>query len=238
MIDLIRPFRTSVGSKFLMSLTGLGLIGFVIVHMIGNLLIFAGRDALNSYAHMLKENSELLWFARGGLLTLFVVHVVLGVRLTLANLAARPVKYAYEDTVQASWASRHMLLTGLVLLAFTIYHLAHFTFGWVAYGPEGVNYLSMQDKLHDPAHPRQDVYNMVVAGFQNPIITGTYLVSMFFLWLHLWHGGSSWFQSIGLNHPRYWPVIQYIGPVIATVVLIGNCSIPLAVLSGVIPWVQ
>src|ERR1700722_14369526 len=181
MIDLIRPLRTSVGSKFLMSLTGLGLTLFVIVHMAGNLLIYAGRDALNSYAHMLKSNGELLWLARGGLLTLFVVHLILGTRLTLANNAARPIRYQYEDTVQASWASRHMWLTGAVLLLFILYHLAHFTLGLTAAGPNGVSYLSMQDTVHDPAHPRADVYNMVVAGFQNPIITGLYLVSMVFL---------------------------------------------------------
>ncbi len=217
MNDLIRPLKTSVGSKYLMALTGLGLTLFVIVHMVGNLLVFVGRDALNQYAHMLKESGELLWLARGGLFTLFVVHLVLGIRLTLANQAARPMGYVREDTVQASWASRHMLLTGLVLLAFIVYHLAHFTFGWVY-----------------TAHPRHDVYGMVVAGFQNPVITLSYVVAMFFLWLHLWHGGSSWFQSLGLNHPRYWPVIQYVGPVIATVLLIGNCAMPLAVLVGAI----
>src|SRR5260370_16537713 len=90
MLDLIRPLRTSVGSKFLMSLTGLGLTLFVIVHMLGNLLIYAGRDALNSYAHMLKNNGELLWLARGGLLTLFVVHLILGTRLPLPNTPPRP----------------------------------------------------------------------------------------------------------------------------------------------------
>jgi succinate dehydrogenase / fumarate reductase cytochrome b subunit len=235
MNEMIRPFRSSVGSKFLMSLTGLGLIGFVIVHMIGNLLVFAGRDALNSYAHMLKENGELLWFARGALLTIFVVHVILGIRLTLANRAARPIRYQHEDTVQASQASRHMLLTGLVLLAFIIFHLAHFTFGVVHY-PDNKSYFDLTQAVPggDPAHPRQDVYGMVVAGFQNPVITIAYVVAMIFLWLHLWHGGSSWFQSIGLNNPRYWPAIKYVGPVIATVVLIGNCSMPLAVLSGII----
>jgi succinate dehydrogenase / fumarate reductase, cytochrome b subunit len=230
MNEMIRPFRTSVGSKFLMSLTGLGLIGFVIVHMVGNLLVFAGRDALNSYAHMLKENGEILWFARGALLTIFVVHVILGIRLTLANRAARPVRYKFEDTVQASQASRQMLLTGLVLLAFIIYHLAHFTFGLV----HRSDFELTQPLAGDSAHQRQDVYGMVVGGFQDPLITIIYVVAMIFLWLHLWHGGSSWFQSIGLNHPRYWPAIKCVGPVIATVVLIGNCSMPLAVLIGII----
>jgi succinate dehydrogenase / fumarate reductase, cytochrome b subunit len=234
MYDLIRPWRTSVGSKFLMALTGLGLTLFVIVHMLGNLLVFAGRDALNSYAHMLKENGELLWLARGGLLTIFVVHVYLGIQLTLDNKAARPVPYAREDTVQASWASRHMMLTGLVLLAFIVYHLAHFTFGLVQRPGGKSNFEMTQAVPDDPAHLRQDVYAMVIFGFQDPVITISYVVAMVFLWLHLWHGGSSWFQSLGLNHPRYWGLIQWIGPVVATVVLIGNCSMPLAVLSGLI----
>jgi succinate dehydrogenase / fumarate reductase cytochrome b subunit len=223
-----------------MALTGLGLTLFVIVHMLGNLLVFAGRDALNSYAHMLKENGELLWLARGGLLTLFVVHVYLGIQLTLDNKAARPVPYAREDTVQASWASRHMLLTGLVLLAFVVYHLAHFTFGVIKDAevkePDGsvrhVNYLQLHDVEYERTHPgeyRADVYAMVMSGFQNPIVAVSYLAAMVFLWLHLWHGGSSWFQSLGLNHPRYWGLIRGVGPVIATVVLVSNCSIPLAI---------
>jgi succinate dehydrogenase / fumarate reductase cytochrome b subunit len=213
--------------------------------MIGNLLVFAGRDALNSYAHMLKASSELLWLFRGGLLTLFIVHVFLGIQLTLDNRAARPVPYTREDTVQANWASRHMLLTGLVLLAFVVYHLAHFTFGVIKDAevkePDGsvqhVNYLQLHDVEYETAHPgeyRADVYAMVVSGFQNPVVTVSYLAAMVFLWLHLWHGGSSWFQSLGLNHPRYWHLIQGVGPVIATVVLVGNCSIPLAILSGLI----
>src|SRR5262245_4952976 len=112
---LLRPIRTSVGSKFVVALTGLILTTFVVAHLAGNLLIFAVPDALNSYAEHLKENPLLLWGARGGLLLVFVVHLVLTIRLSLANRAARPVGYYKENTLQASWASRHMLLTGLVL---------------------------------------------------------------------------------------------------------------------------
>jgi succinate dehydrogenase / fumarate reductase cytochrome b subunit len=201
-----------------MALTGLGLLGFVIAHMAGNLLIYAGPDALNGYAHALKDKPGFLWPARIGLLVLFVVHIILGLRLTSQNQSARPIAYQYEDTAQASWASRHMLLTGLVLLAFTVYHLAHFTFGVVP-GTHGAS---------------PDVYGMVVADFRQPWITLTYLVSMVFLWLHLWHGGSSWFQSLGLEHPYYNPVLRWFGPVVATIVLIGNCSIPLAVFLGIV----
>jgi succinate dehydrogenase / fumarate reductase cytochrome b subunit len=238
---LTLPVRTTLGAKYVMALTGLGLIGFVLAHMFGNLLIFAGRDALNAYAEGLKAKPALLWSARTGLLAIFLLHLFLAFRLWQINRSARPIRYVHEDTVQASWASRNMVLTGLVLLAFILYHLAHFTFGVVAkadeVGPTGevirTDYLDLRD-LHDPKEPRQDVYRMVVSGFQSPWITLTYVTAMVFLCLHLWHGGSSWFQSLGLNHPQYNPVIFKVGPVLALIVFIGNCSIPLAVLIGAI----
>src|SRR5215213_7049822 len=127
-----RPLTSSLGSKYLMAITGLLLTGFVLGHMAGNLLIYAGPDALNSYAHGLKARPLLLWGARLGLLAVFVLHLVLAFRLTLQNSKARPVRYVHPDaTLQASWASRHMMLTGLVLLAFIVFHLAHFTLGVV-----------------------------------------------------------------------------------------------------------
>jgi succinate dehydrogenase / fumarate reductase cytochrome b subunit len=233
---LLRPLRSSVGAKFVMALTGIGLLLFVVAHMMGNLFIYLGPDAINSYAHALKSNPELLWPARTGLLTIFVIHLVMGIRLNRQNQGARDIPYVYEDTVQATWASRHMLLTGLVLLAFILFHLAHFTFGIVTSYKDPVtgevtNYLDLRD-TKDPE--RADVYRMVVAGFRSLPVTLAYLVAQFFLWLHLWHGGSSWFQSLGINHPAYNPLIRAFGPVLATIILVGNCSIPLAVLSGVI----
>src|SRR4051794_24505875 len=100
---LLRPFRTSVGSKYLVALTGMALVGFVIAHLAGNLLVFAGKDALNSYAHKLKSLGGLLWVARAALLALFVLHVFLSLRLNMANNAARGTRYAHEGTLQASW---------------------------------------------------------------------------------------------------------------------------------------
>jgi succinate dehydrogenase / fumarate reductase cytochrome b subunit len=231
---LTLPFRTTLGAKYVMALTGFGLIAFVLVHMAGNLLLFARPEALNGYAAGLKARPALLWSARTGLLFIFLLHLFLAFRLREMNRAARPTRYVYEDTVKATWASRHMMLTGLVLLAFIVYHLAHFTFGVVAranVNGQSVNYLDLRD-VHDPKE--QDVYRMVVAGFSNPWITLTYLVAQVFLCLHLWHGGSSWFQSLGLNHPQYNPAIRNVGPVVAVVVLIGNCAMPLAVLSGLV----
>jgi succinate dehydrogenase / fumarate reductase cytochrome b subunit len=262
---LFRPVRSSLGSKYVMALTGLALIGFVLAHMAGNLLLFAGPDSLNSYAAALKHRPGLLWPARLILLALFVLHVVLGVRLTWQNKLARPVGYVCERTVRANWASRHMLLSGLVLLAFVVYHLAHFTLGIVKKAdvevvngsveklPAPKHYLDLAEvrppgaKQYAPkpdvnlrsASPsedaRQDVYSMVVAGFRNPWITLSYVVAMVFLALHLWHGGSSWFQSLGLEHPRYDPLIRAIGPALALIVLVGNCTMPLAVLFGLVP---
>jgi succinate dehydrogenase / fumarate reductase cytochrome b subunit len=252
---LLQPVRSSLGSKYVMAVTGLFLIGFVVAHMCGNLLIYAGRDALNSYAAALKYRPAVLWSFRIILAAFFLVHILLGLRLHRQNSAARPIPYRYEDTIQASWASRHMLLTGLVLLAFTLYHLAHFTFGAVVEAKQtgtngkvvSKNYFSLAEgrrpgEKHfesapyiDLSHPprdlevRHDVYAMVISGFRNVWITLSYLLAMAFLGLHLWHGGSSWFQSLGINHPRWNPLIRGFGPVLAIIVVAGNCSIPLSV---------
>ncbi len=224
---LLRPVRTSVGSKYVMALTGLALILFVIAHMIGNLLIYRGKEALNSYAHALETSPVLLWTARIGLLVVFVIHIVLGIRLWLQNRAARPNPYIYKDYVQATWASRHMLLTGLVILGFVIYHLLQFTFGVT--DPS-----DFKGKLEDPKG-YHDVAEMVVRGFSQWPVTAGYVVAQVFLGLHLWHGAGSWFQSLGLNHPKYAPAIRVFAIVVAAALTIGNSSMPLAILAGYKP---
>lgn len=264
---LLRPVRSSLGSKFVMAITGLGLTAFVLGHMAGNLLIFASGDAINNYAAALKHNPGLLWTARIILLVIFLLHIWLGFSLTQSNSQARPVRYVYEDTVEASWASRHMFLTGLLLLGFVIYHLAHFTFGvikpahvidWTDGKEATVDYLSLFEPFdpnqsafvrryynvmppaNTPRPPalakvtRQDVRTMVIAGFRNPWITLSYLVAMIFLWLHLWHGVTSLFQSLGISHIKYNGIIRSLGPLVSTLVLIGNCSIPLCIWLGLV----
>jgi succinate dehydrogenase / fumarate reductase cytochrome b subunit len=225
MKPLVRAVRSSLGSKYVMALTGLALTLFVLVHMAGNLLVYSGPDALNSYANALKARPGLLWAFRLGLLAVFVIHVVLGVRLTRQNVAARPVRYVREATEKANWASRHMLLTGLVVLAFVIYHLLHFTFGVT--DPKDFK----GNIAHDPKG-HADVAGMVVGGFSQPAVALGYVVAQLVLGLHLWHGASSWFQSLGLNGRGYDRFVHRVGPVIAAVVILGNCSIPLAILSG------
>jgi succinate dehydrogenase / fumarate reductase cytochrome b subunit len=232
---LLDGLGTTVGSKYVVALTGLALTAFVIVHMSGNLLIFRGREALNSYALFLKERGALLWGARLGLLAVFVLHIWLAVRLTLRNRAARPTRYAYEDTVQATIASRTMIWSGLVILAFVIFHLLQYTFGLVAATtPNGTNFLALTDNPGDPARGHHDVYAMTVYGFRNVWVSIAYIVAQLFLGLHLSHGVASTFQSMGWSAPRWWRLIRCVGLTIAFAVVIGNIAMPLAVMTGMI----
>lgn len=216
-------YRSTVGKKLLMALTGLGLTFFVLGHLSGNLLLFKGREAMNAYAHWIQSQGPLLWLARGGLLATFLLHIVLGVQLRQQARAARPVRYAFDETLQASWASRTMIITGLVVLSFVIFHLLHFTFG--AIQPQ--NFL-LQDGEH------RDVYGMVVRGFQNHLVSLLYVVSVGLLAFHLSHGLSSMVQTLGFHHARYWPWVQRAGIVVAWSIFAGFASLPAAVLLGII----
>ncbi len=231
---LLRPVRSSLGSKYVMAVTGLVLLLFVIGHMAGNLQIFLGKQALNDYAHHLEELPMLLWTVRVVLLVVFVVHILMGIRLWRLNRRARPIGYYRDDTVQASWASRHMLLTGLVILAFVIYHLMHFTFGVV--DPEHHKWVLSRYTGPEPgAQPEWDVAAMVVLSFQVWWISLSYVVAQIFLGLHLWHGAGSWLQSLGLNNRRCQRVIHGVGAAVAVLIVVGNCAIPLAILAGWTP---
>ncbi len=228
MKGLGRLFSSSIGSKTIVAFTGIGLMGFVIVHMLGNLQIFLGRDKLNGYAELLKATGGLLWFARFCLLALFVVHFLVALKLWRANVAARPVGYQYgRKTLETNAAAKTMWLSGLVILAFVVYHLLHFTLGVVQHD----NFTLIDSSK---GYDRHDVYGMVVAGFKNPLVSASYLVAQVFLGMHLYHAGSSMFQTFGLNHPRYNGIYNRVGFVVAVVVVVGNVSIPLAVLLGLI----
>jgi succinate dehydrogenase / fumarate reductase cytochrome b subunit len=224
---------SSVGAKVLVALTGLGLVGFVVFHMIGNLKVFQGPDAVNAYAYFLKHGlGSLLWAARAGLLAIFVLHLSLALRLKARSAAARPVKYQYANSVQASAAGRTMLWSGLVILAFTLYHLAHFTFAWTNAAPTAVgpvNYLDLRD-----SQGRHDVYSMVVAGFSNPLTVVLYVLAQLVLFVHLKHGIPSTFQTLGLKNRRFRRAIEAFGLAVALVVLAGNLAIVFGVWFGVV----
>jgi succinate dehydrogenase / fumarate reductase cytochrome b subunit len=161
-------------------------------------------------------------------LAIFVLHIVLTLRLKRRNLAARPTRYVREATMQASWASRNMVLTGLIILAFVIFHLLHYTVGIVQKiqgpGAAPIGLLS----LHD-VHGRPDVYAMVIHGFREPWIVITYVIAQILLGIHLSHGIASMFQSMGWTRPATWPLIRAVGVILAAILMIGNIAMPLAV---------
>lgn len=244
-LDWLRPFvTTSVGMKATTALTGLGLTGFVVVHLAGNLQVLpwvGGQGALNAYAHSIQQLGPLLWVARGGLLAVFALHIYLALTLSLRAAAARPVGYQHPATIQASTSSVTMPWTGLAILAFVLFHLAHFTFGWVkttdAFNPASrqmvrANYLSLVD-----AQGRHDVYSMVVAGFRDPVVSFLYVAAMVFLYVHLSHGIGSVFQTLGLNTPRTQRFISGLSRVLAILLAGGNIAIVVCVWAGLVPEV-
>ena len=216
---MLKLFTSSVGRKFLVAVSALGLVFFLIAHLLGNLLVFQGPEALNSYAVTLREYPAVLWFMRISLLGIFLLHMGLGLQLSLENRRARGKGYAHKNTVQASLASRSMALTGMLMLSYIIYHLLHFTFGLSH--PE---YFQLKDNLG-----RHDVYSMVVMSFQDPMIALTYLIAVFFTLLHLSHGIPSLFQSVGWNNPTHSRNIKIIAKTLAWLLFIGYSSIPIAV---------
>lgn len=217
-----RAQLTLVSAKFLMAISGAGLLGFVFMHMLGNFQIYLGQEALNAYAKFLKSMPALLWSARISLFALFAIHLGLAVYLKKQNKSARPQQYVVSDPVGASLASRTMLSSGLVIFAFLVYHLLHFTLG-----------------VTDPASHalvdssgRHDVYSMVVMSFSNIYVSGAYIIAMMFLGLHLSHATSSMLQTFGLTNASSRSLIHRIGLGVATILMVGNISIPVAVLLG------
>jgi succinate dehydrogenase / fumarate reductase, cytochrome b subunit len=216
--------QTSVGKKTIMAITGFALLGFVIAHMLGNLQIFLGADKLNAYAKALKDLGPLLWVARIGLLIIFAIHLGTAFQLVAENNAARPIPYAVQTTQVASFASRTMKWTGIIILLFLIFHLAHYTFGIT--NPDFLD-------LHDSVG-RHDVYAMTVAGFSNPIVSLTYILAMIALCLHISHGFFSVFQTLGVNHPEREGLFKKASNGLALVIFIGNVSMPLSILAGLV----
>jgi succinate dehydrogenase / fumarate reductase cytochrome b subunit len=222
-------FNSSLGKKYIMSLTGLGLFIFVIGHMIGNLQIFIGQEAINRYGAFLQGLGELLWCARIGLIVLVLLHIWSAVKLSAENKAARPTAYGNYNPVGSSYASRTMLMSGLIILAFIIYHLLHYTFVVQAINGTGRNFA----ELHDP-QGRHDIYTMMILGFRQPIVSIFYIIGIALLCLHLSHGVQAMFQSLGLKNRSWQPLIDGFAKFIAIVLLLGYCIIPIAVLTGLV----
>ena len=212
-----RFYDSTIGKKAIMAVTGLLLFGFLIAHMLGNLQIFLGRAVMDHYAETLHANPPLLWTARIVLLVSVALHVWASIQLTLIKKEARPVRYVKTGNVQASWASRTMMVSGPVIAAFVILHILHFTTGTI--------------------HPRfveLAAYDNVVAGFLVAPAAIAYVVVMILAGFHLSHGIWSLVQSLGFSHPRYTPMIKAFSAVFSWILIAGFISVPIAVLAGLV----
>jgi succinate dehydrogenase / fumarate reductase cytochrome b subunit len=224
--SIVRFYQSSIGKKIIVAVTGAALILFVIAHMVGNLLVFAGPDALNGYAKKLEDLGVLLLLARIGLLVAVVLHIVCTVQLSIANKAARPQPYGLQATRQASKSGLTMIWSGVTVLVFVLYHLMHYSWG-------------VANNYYDPANTRyylpngnHNVYNMVVDGFSWAPASLFYIVAMGLLFMHLSHGFASVFQTLGFTTPKSRPVIEFTSKGVATALFAGNSLMPLAILFG------
>lgn len=217
---------SSLGKKIAVAVTGIGLVLFVISHLLGNLTFFLGPQAMNGYALHLHDLGPLLWIARAGLVAVVVLHVYFTMLLWKENHAARPLKYQERSRVQSSVFARTMRLTGLILFAFVVFHLSHFT--WQIVDPGYRGYGASVD-----GRPAHDVYRMVVTGFSVPWVSGFYVLAMALLAMHLSHGLASLFQTLGLNNQKLRPRFELAGRLVAWTLFAGFSSIPVSVLLGV-----
>ena len=208
-----------------MAVTGFALFLFVIAHLAGNLQIFLGPEAINRYGNFLQTNPEIIWPARIILLLCIGLHIWSAIQISAENKIARPVAYAVYKPVASSYASRTMLMSGFIIFVFIIYHLLHFTVLVQAVNGTGQNFAAYED-----SDKRHDIFKMMVVGFSNLWVSGFYIVGMALLCLHLSHGVSSMFQSIGWKNAAYRPFLDKAAYWLAALIFIGYASIPLAIL--------
>ena len=227
---LLDLYSTAVGKKYAMGITGIGLMGFVVFHMIGNLKMYLGAADLDHYAEFLKQllypiapKGVVLWLLRGGLITMAFIHIHAAVSLTRLNRTARPVKYQSERDYQvANFASRSMRITGVTVFLFIVWHLLDLT--WGVTNTIGAN----------GEFVKADVYDNVVRSFDRWPVALFYILANIALGVHLFHGAWSMFQSMGWNNPRFNKWRRAFATGIATIVVVGNVSFPIAVLAGVV----
>ncbi len=237
-------FNSSIGRKFLMAVSGLILLGFVVGHLAGNLQIFGSPDRINGYAHFLQSLGPALWLVRLVLLAAAAVHIWAAVVLTLENRKANGATgYGVNKVIQATLASRTMRWTGVVVFAFIVYHIAHFTLGVVGHDTFkgslpawtmkadarefGVPLAAKGTEVHD-------VYSMVFLGFENPIVSVFYIIATTLLAFHLLHGIDSLFQTIGWRNHRWSCCLRKVAALFCLLYALGNLAIPGAILTGLL----
>ena len=236
-----RLFTSSIGRKILMAVTGVVLIGFVIGHLVGNLQVFQDPDHLNGYAAFLHNLGPLLWVARIGLIVCVLVHIWAATVLTIENHAARDVKYGVKHTIRATLSSRLMRWTGVVVLAFLIFHLAHFTLGktQTATFKENLPRYTMTGDYRVAGFPVVskgesvlNVRDMVILGFQKPIVAIFYIIAVGLLSIHLLHGFDSLFQSLGWRSAKWSGALRKLSIFFCVAYFFFNATIPGSVLLG------
>jgi succinate dehydrogenase / fumarate reductase cytochrome b subunit len=220
---LNRWIFSSIGKKTIVAVTGIALVLFVVGHMIGNLTVFFGPEAINSYAMHLRDLGPLLWLIRLVLLACVILHIWFTMLVWKENMEAHPQKYAVFAPMRTTVFARTMRLTGLILLAFIVFHLAHFTLLLV--DPGYANY-------HTDLHGREvhDVYRMVIVGFRNPFVSFFYIVAMALLAFHLSHGVGSLFQTLGITDQKMRFYYEIGGQILAWILFVGYIAIPISVL--------
>ena len=223
---IIRFYRSTVGQKVIMAVTGLIGVGFVILHVAGNLQAFGGREKINAYSALLHgPGAEVLWMLRAVLIVAVVLHVTVAVQLTRRARTARPVGYRDRDPQVSTLASRTMRWGGALLLVFIVFHLLHFTTRQIDPG----NWAHRMD-----ASGRYDIYGNLVASFRIWWVSAFYLVAMMALGMHLWHGVWSFGRSLGVAPPSTHPLRRRVAPILAIMIWLGFSLVPIAVLAGVI----
>ena len=224
---LLTLYRSTIGKKVIMAVTGLMLVAFVIGHMVGNLQVFIGPAKMNGYAAFLKGTGELLWLVRIGLLVAVLLHILMAWQLTRIKASARSVDYTMRKPQVSTVASRTMRWGGVLLLAFIVFHILHFTTGTL------FPYASRPDAQY-VGYSASDVYGNVISGFRVPWVVAFYVVAMLFLMLHLFHGAWSSVRTLGLTKASQHPLHRRVATVIALAVWLGFSAIPVAVFLGVI----
>lgn len=240
---LANLFRSSIGRKFLMAISGLILTGFAFGHLAGNLQIFSHPDKINGYAHFLQSLGPVLWLVRLVLLAAVGIHVWAAVALTLESKAARgPADYGIHKWLAATIASRTMRISGLVVLAFVIYHILHFTVGLAGteYYKGNIAGVILGHDVREFGFPLaskgtevHDVYSMIFIGFSSPLVAGFYILATGLLAVHLWHGADSMFQTLGLRSSKWSCCLRKAVSLLALGYFLGNLAIPGAIITGI-----
>lgn len=208
----IQFLKSSIGRKLIMSLTGLFLTTFLVIHLIGNMQLLISEHAFTSFVEFM-ENNPLIKIMAWGLYTGFLLHIIQGVLIWVSNRKSAGQSYVASGSNEVSWASKNMAILGLLILAFLILHLLDFFYD-----------LKISHTIGET-----DLYGVVIEAFHRPVYVGIYVIAMIILAIHLWHGFQSAFQTLGLNHPKYTPIIKFVGKVYAIIIPSLFALIPLYV---------